>query len=130
MALFQDGALGPLATPTAGDDTLQLTRHASKIGQSCTDVGQVAARQTIYVHTAQILITRQLQQTTDIFEAEAQIPSPRDEPQPFNVASAVHTITTTGSIWLGQQSDPLVIADSFQMASTGIGSLADLHVVA
>ena len=35
-----------------------------------------------------------------------------------------------GSIWLRQQSDPLVIADCFQMAPAGLGGLADLHVVA
>ena len=76
----QNGAFGTLATLAALDHTFQLVGHALKIGQAGTDVGQVAACQTIYVHTAQPFITCQLQQAADLFQTETQVPAPRDEP--------------------------------------------------
>jgi hypothetical protein len=69
----------------------------------------------------------QPQQTSDFVQMEAEGAAAHDEIQTLHIGDGVLPVAGQGARWGWHQSNPLVVADGFQMATRFLRQLTDAH---
>ena len=114
--------------PALFDQLPQLSAEGGEVGDFALDLRQVQLRDPIHFGAGLAAVIGQAQQRANLVEGKAQVARPPYEAQSLEMGPGIGAIISAGSRRLGQQADPLIVADSFRLRAGSLGKVPDAEI--
>lgn len=128
LELMQDAALrrtiGGTALAAQGDEL--ALEHLQGV-ETRADTGELGVDQRVDLSTVGCGVVHEAQQLRDVGQGNVQCPAVADEREALKVPTRVGPISIGAAGRRREQTDPLVVADGFDLDVRGLGQFTDLH---
>lgn len=124
---FDYPAVAGEAAATAADDARKFVAQQAELDDLLLDLRQMGGRDAVSLAAVAVGMVGEVEQRTDLFDRKAEVARMADEAQPRTVLGAIAAIVGIGPCRSGEEADPLVIADGFDVGAGGTRQLADFH---
>lgn len=123
----KDRTFRHVVTRALGNNRGEDRLDALKVGNLGAHFGQMRRCPMLYLGAGLALAVDEMEQATDLVNAEAKLARPQDEAQATNVGLVIEPITADAARRITQKANLLIVADGLQMTACQVGQLCALQ---